>query len=190
MAGIGFKIQKLLAEDTYWGVVKGYFFSAVISSGPWLISIICIGTMGVLFHSLLGTQEHFMFRTWVTYSYAASLVISGATQVALTRFISDLIYSKEDESVFSSYVTYSVPTFIINMLLAILYLGWNGYSLCFIYGGSLLYAIINQIWIAMIYLSAAKDYLTIVLGYILGGCMSVAAAYFLVEPLGLIGLVF
>ena len=190
MAGIGFKIQKLLAEDTYWGMVKGYFFSAVISSGPWLISIICIGTLGMLFQPILGHQEHHVFRAWVTYCYAASLVISGATQVSLTRYISDLIFSKEDEGVFSSYVSYSLPTFFINTALAALYLGWHGHPWPFVYGGAILYAVINQIWIAMIYLSAAKDYFTIVLGYLLGGCMSVGGSYLLVEPYGLKGLVF
>ena len=100
MAGIGFKIQKLLAEDTYWGVVKGYFFSAVISSGPWLISILCIGTLGILFQPLIGTEVHQIFRAWVTYCYAASLVISGATQVMLTRYLSDCIFKKDDEALF------------------------------------------------------------------------------------------
>jgi polysaccharide biosynthesis protein PelG len=169
MAGIGFKIQKLLAEDTYWGVVKGYFYSAVISSGPWLISIICIGTLGMLFQPLLSTDEHFIFRAWVTYCYAASLVISGATQVSLTRYISDLIYTKEDEAVFSSYVTYSIPTIFANILLSAGYLSYCELPIVFVYAGAILYAVINQIWIAMIYLSAAKDYVTIVLAYIIGG---------------------
>lgn len=189
MAGIGFKIQKLLAEDTYWGVVKGYFYSAVISSGPWLISIICIGALGVLFQPLIGTEEHHIFRAWITYCYAASLVVSGATQVMLTRYLSDCIFKKEDEALYASYLTYSIPTFLINTLIAGIYLWYFDLPTGFIYGGAVLYAIINQIWIAMIYLSAAKDFITIVVAYVLGGSLSVAASYLMVESLGLTGLV-
>ena len=189
MAGIGFKIQKLLAEDTYWGVVKGYFYSAVVSSGPWLISILCIGALGILFQPLIGTKDHHIFRGWVTYCYAASLVVSGATQVMLTRYLSDCIFKKEDEALFASYLTYSIPTFIINLLLAGAYLTYFGLPTGFIYGGAVLYAVINQIWIAMIYLSAAKDFITIVVAYILGGTFSVGASWLLVQSFGLTGLV-
>lgn len=188
MAGIGFKIQKLLAEDTYWGVVKGYFYSAVISSGPWLISIICIGALGILYQPLIGHEEHHIFRAWVTYCYAASLVISGAFQVVMTRYLSDAIYSNEDESVFSSFVTFSIPTFLLQFLMAYLYLYYSELPLGFTFVGAFLFAVINEIWIAMIYLSAAKDYVTVVLAYVFGAILSVAGSYFFVSSHGLIGL--
>ncbi|MBF0196513.1 MAG: exopolysaccharide Pel transporter PelG [Planctomycetes bacterium] len=189
MAGIGFKIQKLLAEDTYWGVVKGYFYSAVISSGPWLISIICIGTLGILYQPLIGHSEHHVFRGWVTYCYASSLVISGALQVLMTRYLSDCIYKNDDESIFSSFVSFSIPTFVLHFLSAVLFLYFCGFPVGFIYGGAFLYAIINEIWIAMIYLSAAKDFITIVVAYFIGAIMSIGGSYFLVEEHGLNGLV-
>jgi|SaaInlStandDraft_1057018.scaffolds.fasta_scaffold29122_2 polysaccharide biosynthesis protein PelG len=190
MAGIGFKIQKLLAEDTYWGVVKGYFFSAIVSSGPWLISIVCIGLLGLFFQPLVGSENHQIFRSWVTYCYAASLVISGAMQVLMTRYLSDSIFSKEDDAVFASYICYSVPTFLVNALMGAAYLTYCGMNLSVIYGGALLYAIISQIWIAMIYLSAAKDFITIVLAYLIGGALSIGASTVLVAPYGLSGLVY
>jgi len=190
MAGIGFKIQKLLAEDTYWGVVKGYFYSAVVSSGPWLISIVCIGLLGIFFQPLVGHEHHQVFRAWVTYCYAASLVVSGAMQVLLTRYLSDSIFSKEDDAVFSSYVCYSTPTFVIHGVMGGIYLYACGMDWPMVYGGALLYAIINQIWIAMIYLSAAKDYITIVLAYLIGGALSIGASTILVSPYGLTGLIY
>ena len=189
MAGIGFKIQKLLAEDTYWGSVKGYFYSAVISSGPWLISIICIGALGILSGPLLGNEEHHIFRAWVTYCYAASLVISGAIQILMTRYLSDCIYKNDDESIFSSFLTFSIPTFIFQFLVAWLYLKYWNLPPVFCFTGAFLFAIINEIWIAMIYLSAAKDYVTIVLAYCIGATVSVLGAWFLVEDHQLSGLI-
>lgn len=189
MAGIGFKIQKLLAEDTYWGSVKGYFYSAVISSGPWLISIICISVLGIISAPLLGNQENHIFRAWITYCYAASLIISGAIQVLMTRYLSDCIYKNDDESIFSSFITFSIPTFIIQFILAWVYLNTFGLPAIFCFVGAFLFSVINEIWIAMIYLSAAKDFVTIVVAYFVGGTVSILGSYFLVDSYGLSGLI-
>ncbi|MBF0243675.1 MAG: exopolysaccharide Pel transporter PelG [Planctomycetes bacterium] len=187
MAGIGFKIQKLLSEDTYWGVLKGYFYSAVISSGPWLISILCIGALGLFSRPLIGQEEHAIFRIWVMYCYAASLVVSGAVQMLITRYISDCIHGKRTEVLLASFITYSLPVFAIQLTSAYAYLLWSGFSSIIIYSGALLYAIITLIWIAMIYLSAAKDYLTIVFAYLIGAVASIAGASALAGDYGLPG---
>lgn len=190
MAGIGFKIQKLLAEDTYWGVVKGYFYSAVISSGPWLISILCIGTLGILYQPMIGHDEHQVFRAWVTYCYAASLVISGAVQVVVTRYVADCIFKHEDEDVFSSFITVSALLFAFQFGTGFAYLEYHGFEREFVYGGAFLYGVISEIWIAMIYLSAAKDYITIVLAYIVGAVLSVACSWYLVRLHDVLGLLY
>ena len=42
MAGIGFELRKLLKKQTYGGLIQAYAFAGVISSGPWVLSIIGI----------------------------------------------------------------------------------------------------------------------------------------------------
>ena len=46
MAGIGFELRRILAEDTYTSMVKGYLYSTVISSGPWLMSVLSLAFLG------------------------------------------------------------------------------------------------------------------------------------------------
>ena len=45
MAGIGFKLQKLFQEDYYSSRLKAYTFSGLVTSGPWLIVILVVGTI-------------------------------------------------------------------------------------------------------------------------------------------------
>ena len=45
MAGIGFELRRLLDRQSLWGLVKAYAYAGVISSGPWVLSI--LGVMGI-----------------------------------------------------------------------------------------------------------------------------------------------
>ena len=47
MAGIGFELQKILKDNNLLSVVKAFGYSAVLSSGPWVISMVIILAMGL-----------------------------------------------------------------------------------------------------------------------------------------------
>ncbi|TAN73700.1 MAG: hypothetical protein EPN14_09695, partial [Gallionella sp.] len=40
MAGIGFELRKLLKKQSYSGLLQAYVYAGIISSGPWILSII------------------------------------------------------------------------------------------------------------------------------------------------------
>ena len=42
MAGIGFEIRKILKEKTIFSIVRAFSYAGVISSGPWIISMVSI----------------------------------------------------------------------------------------------------------------------------------------------------
>jgi len=46
MAGIGFELRKILNEDRLLSLSKVYGYSAILSSGPWVISILAIILVG------------------------------------------------------------------------------------------------------------------------------------------------
>ena len=100
MAGIGFELRHLLRKNTLTSVLQAYAYAGVIGSGPWVFSIIGILLVGVFSVSvvappLLVTQ----FQTSVTYLVASSLILTGAAQLAFTRFVSDQLFLKKDESI-------------------------------------------------------------------------------------------
>ena len=47
MAGIGFELRRLLRKDTLLGLIRAYAYAGVISSGPWVLSIIGILIIGI-----------------------------------------------------------------------------------------------------------------------------------------------
>ena len=40
MAGIGFELRRILVKDSYTSTLRAYIYAGLISSGPWVLSII------------------------------------------------------------------------------------------------------------------------------------------------------
>ncbi len=100
MAGIGFELRKILKKNTLLSIIEAYGLAGLISSGPWVLSILALLTIGILSVGV-GFQPNVItrFLILVTYLMAGSLIISGFFQLLLTRFISDLLYAKQEHRI-------------------------------------------------------------------------------------------
>jgi uncharacterized membrane protein len=86
MAGIGFELRKMLRRDNLSGMLGAYAYAGIISSGPWILSIVGILLIGMLslpfvVPGSLITQ----FQVSVTYLIAGSLILTGPMQLSFTR---------------------------------------------------------------------------------------------------------
>src|SRR5918999_5225636 len=81
MAGIGFEFRKLLQKDTYWGIFQAYGYSGVVSSGPWILSIIGILIVGIYSAGTVSPAIAVVqFQVSITYLFMASLILTGFVQ--------------------------------------------------------------------------------------------------------------
>ena len=103
MAGIGFELRKLLRKESYSGLLQAYAYAGIISSGPWVLSIVGILVIGLL--SSTGGQGQLVtqFQVSVTYLMLTSLVLTGAVQLGFTRFIADRLYEKKDNAILPNF---------------------------------------------------------------------------------------
>jgi len=77
MAGIGFRLRNLMNSESYTGLLQAYSFASIISSGPWVLSIVGILLIGVLNTDHGYTQPYFgEFQISVTYLMAFSLLLT------------------------------------------------------------------------------------------------------------------
>ena len=93
MAGIGFELRKLLKRDSYIGLVQAYAYAGLISSGPWVLSILGLVAIGIIslnvvVPDVLITQ----FQVSVTYLIMTSLIGTGFIQLGFTRWVSDRLF--------------------------------------------------------------------------------------------------
>ncbi|MFO1435133.1 MAG: exopolysaccharide Pel transporter PelG [Gammaproteobacteria bacterium] len=190
MAGIGFEIRKILKEDSYLALLKAYGYAGVIGSGPWALSILAMLLIGILgVGMVVPNQQVAQFQVSITHLMLGSLCLSGFLQLAFTRYIADRLFEKRDKMV--------LPSFHGALLVVTLAAGIGGWLFLVLSGSDLSLAyrllmgvnfvVLNQIWIATIFLSGMKCYKQIVRLYALGYALSVGCSLGL-HKLGLEGL--
>ncbi|PPD50262.1 MAG: histidine kinase [Methylobacter sp.] len=178
MAGIGFRLRHLMHKESYTGLVQAYTFAGIISSGPWVLSIV-----GILIIGLLNTKNDFTqpfvgeFQISVTYLMAFSLLLTSPLQLLFTRFIADRVYEKKEDLVLPN---------LLGALLLIVIVGGSLATLLLVsfFTGSILYqvlmltgfVILSVIWIVVIILSGLKAYGGILLSFLVGYGITVGAS--------------
>lgn len=169
MAGIGFVLRKLSRKDDLSSFLMGYFYAAVISSGPWLFTILSLGLLVLIGNQFLQVEEISEFRIIIIYNFSFSLVLSAPIFMIATRFLSDLIYSRNVSD---------APGLLLGALFILFGVHAPLISGFYLYYADLapwvnLFAVINYlliagIWLISIFMSALKEYTSITRTFGLG----------------------
>lgn len=182
MAGIGFELRKLLEKDSYFGLFQAYAYAGIISSGPWVLSIVGILVAGFL--SLGVVFPHFLivqFQVSVTYLILSSLILTGFIQLGFTRFIADNLFRKLDKEVLPNFngmlLVVTGVSGIVGLLAIFLFFSGMSvpYRILMLSG----FVILCAIWVATIFLSGMKQYKEIVVLFAIGYTVTVFGALLL-----------
>ncbi len=182
MAGIGFELRKILREDRLLSLGKVYGYSAILSSGPWVISIIAIILIGFINLSNFGeVKDAFRFQVVITYAIAlaSSLIITGLLQLPFTRYIADLIFKKKEDEVLPSYFGAIFLAWFLGLILIVPFYFWvfDGMNLSFILGTILTFLVLCGVWISSILAASLKYYSQVVWAYLLSYTFIVIISY-------------
>jgi uncharacterized membrane protein len=190
MAGIGFALRKLARRDDLLGVLQGYTHCAIITSGPWLFTILALAGVTLLGHDLAAPAAMEQFRIVIIYNFCFSVVLTGPLCLVATRYLADAIYSRQVEV---------AP----GMLLAALGIAWamglavagpfyllaSGLPLAVAAGAVAGFLLVSGIWVVSIFLSALKDYGMVTTAFGVGMAAGFAGALMLGAGAGAAGMV-
>ena len=178
MAGIGFKLQKLLVEEIYLSALKGFFYALVITSGPWLIMVISLAFLSILFSFILCPQDQLVFNLLLVHISVLTIIITGTFQLFFTRIFSDKLYTKEREELPNVIMTNLLITMALLLILVFpFFLIKTTFpqnvtffvkmlSFCLVFA-------LNIIWVLMNYISTSDEFLNFITHYIAGSLISV-----------------
>ncbi|MEO9334217.1 exopolysaccharide Pel transporter PelG [Ectopseudomonas guguanensis] len=181
MAGIGFELRKILSKDSYTSTMRAYLYAGLISSGPWVLSIISVMLIGVLsLGAVLPETLIGQFLVTVTYLMASSLILTGGLQLFFTRFVSDRLFEKRLDLILPNLVGILLLVTIVSGLLAICVLGLL-FDQSFSYRLLVManFVVLCNLWLVIIFLSGMKAYNRILGVMFLGYALMVASAYLL-----------
>ncbi len=190
MAGIGFELRKLFYQDSYFGTVRAYTYAGLISSGPWVISILAMLILGLLsIGTVIPTTLIIQFQTSATYLISSSLILTGIVQLSFTRYISDQVYIKNHRAILPNFIGLLCLTTLIAMFLSslVLWLYFPYQSISYKILMVLSFTVLCNIWLSSVLLSSLKKYTTIVAVFFVGYAIMIFVGL-VMRPHGLEGM--
>ncbi|MGM0379968.1 MAG: exopolysaccharide Pel transporter PelG [Bacillota bacterium] len=182
MAGIGFQLKELFKEKSISNQIKAYIFSAIVSSGPWIASVITVNIILFVMNYYLKTIEtQEVFLGTIVYTFVFSQIITAPWQMMITRYYSDCLFSKDYKSIKPAFLDLSRIIFILALIFSVVFYYNKPLPLYYKVMGSYLFIILSNIWILMVSLSSIKNYLIIAKAYIFGGIISILLSIYLLN---------
>lgn len=170
MAGIGFRLQRILSANSYGSLAAAYGYSAIIASGPWMLSMLSLVGIGVFMTANSGIYDGTsnpvdIFCTVTTYVYAASLILGGIIHMGISRYISDCLYASAMEKILPAFFYSASLVMVLGLAVAVPWFIFSGLSAPDAFSAFLMFQSLSITWLAMVFLSAAKGYGQIVWGF-------------------------
>jgi len=195
MAGIGFELRKILKEDRLLSLTKVYGYSAILSSGPWIISILAIVLVGFINMANLGeTSDAFRFQVVITYAIAlaSSLIITGILQLPFTRYIADLIFNHREDEILPSYFGAIFMAWGLGLPIVVPFYIWvfEGQTLIFLVGVVSTFLILCGVWISSILAASLKYYNGVVWTYFISYSLIVIFSYYFGDTIEMLIFIF
>jgi uncharacterized membrane protein len=177
MAGIGFELRRLTRKDDLLGVVQGYGYAALTTSGPWLFTILALSAIVALGMPATTPQELSTFRTLIVYNFAFSLVFSGAVTAVATRRLADYIHQKDVSQAPALMVGSLVVVYAVSMpLVAPFYLFHLDLDPAVRLAAILNFTLVSGIWVVSVFLTALKNYRAVTWSFLVGMIVGILAA--------------
>ncbi len=196
MAGIGFELRKILKRDSLLSLGKMYAYAGMLSSGPWVISIIAILIVGFINLSLAKTTtvQTLQFQVIITYAIAlaSSLIITGLVQLPYTRYVADLIFSKKEEEILSSYFGTLLLVWMTGLpfVWILVYIAFPEQGFLLRLEAATVFLVLCAVWISNVLATSLKYYRGVVAAYFFSYAFIIGVAYYAQTDLNTLLLIF
>ncbi len=167
MAGIGFELKKLFNQKGILSTARAYGYAGVVCTGPMLLGVVLqVGILVLCGVFDVARDDQDLLVCMVTYTLLASLTLTSFFSMPLTRFLADMLYQEEEGRVLPSFWGSCALMLAIGSVLYGVFLIFSGATLA---QGLLCLWLFNVMivnWNAMSYLTAIKDYRSILYSFL------------------------
>lgn len=168
MAGIGFLLRKLAAQDNYSGIIRAYFHSAVAAVGPWIMVVISLGTVTTFTYNTISLQEANEFLAIVIYNFFFSFMLAGPLYMVSARYVADCLYLRNIAPIPGIFITslyfLIIPALIISSVFYIFHATMTPLSIVL---SVVNFVFLSEVWIIMLYLTCIRNFRAITFSWII-----------------------
>ncbi|MGL5089307.1 MAG: exopolysaccharide Pel transporter PelG [Cetobacterium sp.] len=179
MAGIGFELRKMFSdENTTFENIKAVGYSTIVSVGPWILTTIVLNIFHIIGKIYIpNPEEKQILMAAIVYSFIFSQVFNSPWQYIITRYISDCIYSKNQNEIKGAFTGITKLIFLISFLAGSIFMRNSDVPKYFSYTAILLFSILSVSWMAMNFVSILKSYSFVIKAYVMGNTVSLILGY-------------
>jgi len=92
MAGIGWKLQRMIDHGSLAGTIAAYLTGVAVTSAPWLLTTAVLTSLRLI--SRHATGEFVGVERFLTVVYAVTVVLSAPIHVVVSRYAADRLYDR------------------------------------------------------------------------------------------------
>lgn len=174
MAGIGFELNKLVNKKSFFSKVSGYFYTTSSCLGSMILGFVLLFVIQYVGKSLgqdiLISEK---FTSYTTNTVFLSMIIFGVFSLVLSRYISDLIYTKREDHILPSFwgtISIIIPLSLIIYAPILIASKIEAIDITLLL---VLLAEFVSTWVATLYVTILKHYKKITLAFGLSILLSV-----------------
>jgi uncharacterized membrane protein len=92
MAGIGWKLQRMIDHGSLAGTIAAYLTGVAVTSAPWLLTTAVLTSLRLV--SRHATGDFVGIERFLTVVYAVTVVLSAPVHVVVSRYTADRLYDR------------------------------------------------------------------------------------------------
>jgi uncharacterized membrane protein len=97
MAGIGWKLQRMIDHGSLAGTIAAYLTGVAVTSAPWLLTTAVLTSLRLV--SRHATGDFAGVERFLTVVYAVTVVLSAPIHVVVSRYTADRLYDRHIEKI-------------------------------------------------------------------------------------------
>jgi uncharacterized membrane protein len=148
MAGVGWKLQRLIDRGTLGGTVAAYLTGVAVTSAPWLLTTAVLMSLRVAARSH-GTPTFLQVERIVTLVYALTVILSAPVHVVVSRYTADRLYDRHLERIAAPLWRALALTVIGFALVGVVLMALLGVSVPLGIAGTFLTVVVGAQWLML-----------------------------------------
>lgn len=92
MAGIGWKLQRMIDHGSLAGTIAAYLTGVAVTSAPWLLTTAVLTSLRLVSRHATGDFEY--VERFLTFVYAVTVILSAPIHVVVSRYTADRLYDR------------------------------------------------------------------------------------------------
>lgn len=169
MAGIGFELKKLFTKKGILLRARANLYASLVVAGPTIMGGLLL--LGAKFVSSLGgasNHQQDLIVVIITYSLLFSLLLSSVLLFILARYVADMMYINAYDRILPSMYGALSLLLIVGGIAWVIFLVFSGVEFKYCVYSFILFFEGLLVWVQINYVTAIKEYRSILIGFIVG----------------------